>query len=75
MRDIYDVITANGGNVIGRCDDNGEYDYCESRSVVDGKFVGLPLDEDNQSNMTKTRVISWLEQISKECSSCCGSCG
>ncbi|MEO0036437.1 MAG: hypothetical protein RLZZ501_2460, partial [Pseudomonadota bacterium] len=31
-----------------------------SRAVRDGRFVGLALDEDNQSAETETRIARWL---------------
>lgn len=40
-----------------------EYDFSDSKGVVDGKFVGLVIDEDNQSSMTKERISAWVEQI------------
>ena len=32
-------------------------------AVVDGKFVGLALDLDNQSNLTEERLNQWLASI------------
>ncbi|MDR3163341.1 MAG: flavodoxin, partial [Helicobacteraceae bacterium] len=29
----------------------------------DGKFVGLIIDEDNQSDLTSSRVEQWVESI------------
>lgn len=42
------------------------YDFNESKAVVDGKFLGLAIDEDNQSDMTELRVKSWVSQLKKE---------
>lgn len=42
------------------------YDFDSSRAVVDGKFVGLPLDVDNQEEMTDERIEKWVAQIKKE---------
>merc|ERR1712032_1627145 len=50
------------------CGDSSSYGYyfAESKSVIDGKFCGLPLDEDNESDMTEDRVAAWCAQISGE---------
>lgn len=40
-----------------------DYDFSESRAVVDGAFVGLPLDEDNESDKTEARIDKWLLKI------------
>merc|ERR1711977_40677 len=52
-------------SIVGFVDPSG-YDFAESKSVLDGKFCGLPLDEDNESDMTEDRVAAWCEQISGE---------
>lgn len=40
-----------------------EYEYDDSDAVVDGKFLGLPVDEDFEPELTDERVKKWLEQI------------
>ena len=39
------------------------YTFDESTAVVDGKFVGLALDEDNESDKTDDRIAAWVEDI------------
>ena len=39
------------------------YSFEESEAVRDGKFIGLPLDADNESDKTETRILAWIEQI------------
>jgi flavodoxin I len=34
--------------------------------VKDGKFVGLVLDEDNQSELTDGRIKNWVAQLKQE---------
>lgn len=62
MRLIYDVVVEKGANVIGSWEDEG-YSYESSASVIDGKFVGLALDEDNQSELTDGRIATWCDQL------------
>lgn len=62
MGTIYEAIKDKGCKIVGMVDPK-EYDFDDSSANVDGKFVGLPLDEDNESAQTKTRVSKWLEQI------------
>ena len=38
-----------------------EYTYASSISVIDGLFVGLALDEMNESDQTDARIASWAE--------------
>lgn len=48
--------------IIGRTENKG-YDFDESRALVDGKLVGLLLDEDNQSDLTDQRISKWVAEI------------
>lgn len=65
MADIYDAAKAAGATVIGEVSADG-YSYDESRSVIDGKFVGLALDEDNESDKTDSRINDWVNAISSK---------
>ena len=58
-------ITARGGKTIGYWSTEG-YDFTESKALRDGKFVGLAIDEDNQSDLTDDRVKAWVAQIKQE---------
>jgi flavodoxin I len=32
-------------------------------AVVDGMFVGLPIDEDNEYDLTEERLTAWVEKL------------
>jgi len=51
-----------GAKIIGRTSTQG-YNFLESNSVVNGEFVGLAIDEDNQDYLTQSRLESWANQI------------
>lgn len=40
-----------------------EYEFDESEAVVDGKFLGLPVDEDFEPELTDERVKKWVDQL------------
>ncbi len=42
------------------------HEYDESKAEIDGKFCGLALDEDNQSDETDGRIGSWCAQLRRE---------
>lgn len=63
MREIYDAAQAAGAEIIGQVATDG-YSYDDSEAVVDGKFVGLALDEDNESDKTESRIDAWLPTLS-----------
>lgn len=59
---IYDQFKALGANVVGSVSTEG-YSFDKSTSIRDGKFVGLPLDEVNESEQTDQRITDWLELL------------
>jgi flavodoxin I len=42
------------------------YLFDDSDAVVNGKFVGLVLDEDNQIGLTDKRINEWVKQLKKD---------
>ena len=48
--------------------DTAGYTFDSSIAVVDGKFVGLPLDEVNEDSKTDERISAWTEQVKQEIS-------
>ncbi len=43
-----------------------EYEFGDSEAVIDDHFIGLPLDEDYESEKTPERLDKWLDNILKE---------
>jgi flavodoxin I len=60
---IYDAFLDCGAKIIGMTPNEG-YDFEKSKALLDDKFVGLVLDEDNQKSLSEMRLQDWLEQIS-----------
>ena len=65
MAIINEEISRTGATVIGNTSTEG-YEFNESRAVEGDKFLGLALDEVNQSDLTDERIDAWVEQIKKE---------
>lgn len=59
---LYETVTENGATVVGAWPTDG-YEFEASKAIVDGDFVGLVIDHDNQSDLTDERVDSWLEIV------------
>ena len=62
MSEIYNAVKQAGANVIGAIATDG-YTFDDSESVVDGKFVGLALDEVNEDSKTDERIDNWVAEI------------
>jgi len=59
---IYEQVSTSGAKIVGFTSIDG-YDFDDSKAVVDGNFVGLVIDEDNQDDLTDERISSWAENI------------
>ena len=62
MAVIYNAVKAAGANVVGAVDAS-KYTYDDSEAVVNGQFVGLALDNDNEDDKTDSRIESWIAAI------------
>ena len=62
---IADQIVQAGGRLVGMVDPAG-YAFDESKAFRNGKFVGLPLDEDNEPELTQDRINRWVELLRTE---------
>ncbi|WP_082209948.1 flavodoxin FldA [Fischerella sp. PCC 9605] len=62
---LEEKISEQGGETIGYWSTEG-YEFNESKAIRDGKFVGLALDEDNQSDLTEERIKTWVAQLKQE---------
>jgi flavodoxin I len=59
------IILKNGGKLIGKVRPDG-YTFQDSEALEEGVFLGLPLDEDYEPELTDLRVPNWVPQILKE---------
>lgn len=62
---LEEKISEQGGTTVGYWPTDG-YDFNDSKALKNGKFVGLALDEDNQSEMTEERIKTWVAQLKRE---------
>lgn len=65
IKELYEFVTERGAKVVGAWPTDG-YEFEHSEAVVDGKFLGLALDLDNQSGLTEARVDAWLKIIAPD---------
>ena len=65
MGELYNGIKDSGAQFIGSIETSG-YTYDDSEAVIDGKFIGLPLDEINEDDKTDARIDAWITQISPD---------
>lgn len=59
---LYDSFKAAGATIVGDVPTDG-YTFKHSYAVRDGKFVGLPIDEINESDQTDERIENWIDNL------------
>jgi flavodoxin I len=59
---LYRFFSERGAEIVGAWDIEG-YEFEHSQSVVDGRFVGLVLDQQAQPLLTEQRIDDWLKQV------------
>ncbi len=59
---LYQVFKGFGAEMVGDWSTDG-YQFEHSASVVDGRFVGLVIDQRTQGMFTDERLKAWVEQI------------
>ncbi len=62
MKEICDAAVAAGATVVGAVSTDG-YTFDDSDAVVDGQFVGLALDDINESDKTEERIDAWIPTL------------
>ncbi len=64
MAELYNAARDAGATMMGEVATDG-YNFDDSEAVVDGKFVGLALDEVNEDDKTDSRIEAWVEELKK----------
>ena len=64
MAELYKAIEGKGANLVGMVSAD-DYNFEDSEAVIDGEFVGLALDEMNESDKTDERINAWIESLRK----------
>ena len=65
MAIIRDELDQTGVRIIGRWPAEG-YEHTDSKSLEDGYFIGLALDDDQQPEYTNERIEKWMKMLKKE---------
>jgi flavodoxin I len=58
-------LIERGAKIIGQTPVE-DYDYNDSAAIIDGQFIGVPIDEDNDNDLTDERLDKWLNKIKND---------
>lgn len=62
---IHNRIKEKGATFVGAWPTDG-YNFNASKGVVNGYFLGLAIDEDNQKDLTTGRIEKWVTELKNE---------
>jgi len=62
---LGEKLMEHNARIIGQCPTD-DYEFGDSEAIIDGTFIGLPLDEDFESEKTDIRLKNWLDLILPE---------
>jgi flavodoxin I len=59
---LYNKMYNLGYTIVGKWPNKG-YIFRKSKALINGNFVGLVIDEDNQPELTHTKVKEWVKML------------
>jgi flavodoxin I len=62
LRRLYDVLSGWGAEMVGSWSTEG-YRFDHSDAVLDGRFIGLVIDQRTQGMLTEARLDGWVAQV------------
>lgn len=65
MATIQEALVATGARIIGAWPVEG-YEHTDSKSIEGDHFIGLALDDDQQSDLSDERISKWVEMLKAE---------
>lgn len=63
---LYQELQKTKCHFCGKTETSG-YNFEQSKAVVDGAFVGLPIDENNEAELTDERIEKWVDNLKNNC--------
>ena len=62
---IANIMLEKGAKIVGQVPTD-EYEFTDSEAVINGEFIGLPIDEDFSPEFTESRINRWVDKLNKE---------
>lgn len=59
---IYNAIKTQKCQFFGFTNST-EYTFSDSAAHINNQFVGLPIDEDNERELTEARITKWIKEL------------
>ena len=62
--EMADILHSKDAEIVGHVSRDG-YTFTDSKAFRNGQFIGLPLDEDYESEKTDSRISNWVKILKK----------
>jgi len=62
---LADRLIAGNARIVGQVATD-DYEFEDSKAIFNGKFIGLPVDEDFEPEKTDERIANWLNEIKSD---------
>ncbi len=62
MGTIAKIMLAKGAKIIGQVP-TSNYNFTDSEAVINSEFVGLPIDEEFEAELTEKRIEDWVKVL------------
>lgn len=66
LGELYDAFADTGATMVGDQWSSDGYEFNASNALDDDHFVGLVLDDDNQSDLSADRIAQWVAILKPE---------
>ena len=62
---LGELLREKGANIVGYTSPEG-YNFESSKALIDSKFIGLILDQENQPRSSKERIEKWVSELKEQ---------
>lgn len=62
---IANIMLEKGAKIVGQVP-SSDYNFTDSEAVINNQFVGLPIDEDYEPDLTDQRITNWVKELQRQ---------
>lgn len=66
LSSMYEILEKTNCTFLGNRVSVDDYSFEESTAIREGYFIGLPIDEMNEYELTEDRIDRWINQIEEQ---------
>lgn len=63
---MAEILEGCNATIVGKVSEISDFTFENSKALRNGKFLGQPLDQENQARLTGKRISAWVTQLKTE---------